>query len=110
MPLLNEFEMSLLLNSKQNWFYSLPVAITHALQDLNCKRLPSLALHPSLTWTKYLGVLTYIRSAGNTLKENIVAFFLFLLKIAPCNYYYVSLTIFVHIYIYYSIFILSHVN
>lgn len=31
MPLLtlNEFEVSLLLNRKQNWFYSLPVVIMH---------------------------------------------------------------------------------
>lgn len=56
---LNEFEMSLLLNSKQNWFYSLPVAIMHVLQDLKSKRLPSLVLRRSLTWTEYLGVLTY---------------------------------------------------
>lgn len=66
---LNEFEMSLLLNSKQNWFYSLPVAIMHVFQDLKCKRLPSLALHPSLTWTEYLGVLTYISTSGNPSKD-----------------------------------------
>lgn len=73
--------MSLLLNSKQNWFYSLPVAIMHVFQDLKYKRLPYLALHPSLTWTEYLGVLTYISTSGNpskTLKENeVFTFFLF---------------------------------
>lgn len=44
----------------------------HVLQDLKSKRLPSLALHPSLTWTEYLGLLTYTGMGGhpsNDLKE-----------------------------------------
>lgn len=78
----------------------------HVLQDLKSKRLPSLALHPSLTWTEYLGLLTYTGMGGhpsNDLKEESiflsVIFFLFISKSAPCSYYYVALTIyFVHIY------------
>lgn len=44
----------------------------HVLQDLKSKLLPSLALHPSLTWTEYLGLLTYTGTGGhpsNDLKE-----------------------------------------
>lgn len=62
----------------------MPVAVMHVLQDLKSKRLPSLALHPSLTWTECLGLLTYTGMGGhpsNDLKEESIflSFFFFCL-------------------------------
>lgn len=101
---LNEPEMSLLLNGKTNWSYSLAGAIMHVLQELKSVQLPSLALHLSLslslTWTVYSCYWLYINTCmGHNPSKGFYVLFVLFFKTSPMQLICCSLTNYHSLYI-----------